>query len=164
MERYIGHKNGYVILLFSVCIGLTCLYYYIILDKRFSLPSGVPTHKAHHALEFTRELLRDAIPRKGSFEKKLESSMSQEPGEVGDKKNGMRWNRGGTARASSQQMQSVVDEENETVISPFQPQRDSRATRERYTRAMCSVLNPEAELMESPFMMQRGEFDVHSLS
>ena len=120
-------------------------------------------HKAHHALEFTRELLRDAIPRKGSFEKKLESSMPQDPGDVGDKKrtgcDGIREN-----GAASSHRCSCCRQEKRTVISPFQPQRDSRATRERYTRAMCSVLNPEAELMESPFMMQRGEFGVHSLS
>ena len=47
---------------------LTYLYYYVILDKRFS-SFWSSTYKAHHALEFTRELLRDAIPRKGSFEK-----------------------------------------------------------------------------------------------
>ena len=88
--------------------------------------------------------------------------MPQEPGDVGDKKNGMRWNQG-ERRGIITQMQPLSTRK-EDGHQPFQPQRDSRATRERYTRAMCSVLDPEAELMESPFMMQRGEFGVHSLS
>lgn len=59
---------------------------------------------------------------------------------------------------------AVVDKKRGRSSAPFNRNATSRATRERYTRAMCSVLNPEAELMESPFMMQRGEFGVHSLS
>ena len=120
-------------------------------------------HKAHHALEFTRELLRDAIPRKGSFEKNSRVPCRKNLERWGDKKrtgcDGIREN-----GAASSHRCSCCRQEKRTVISPFQPQRDSRATRERYTRAMCSVLDPEAELMESPFMMQRGEFGVHSLS
>ena len=163
MERYIGHKNGYVILLFSVCIVLTYLYYYVILDKRFSLPfwSSDPIRPIMLWSSPGNSWETPSLGR--ALLKKLESSMSQEPGVMGDKKrtgcDGIR----GNGAASSHRC-SCCRQEKRTVISPFQPQRDSRATRERYTRAMCSVLNPEAELMESPFMMQRGEFGVHSLS
>ena len=58
--------------------------------------------------------------------------MPQEPGDVGIKKNGMRWNQG-ERRGIITQMQ-LLSTRKRTVISPFQPQRDSRATRERYTK------------------------------